>query len=180
MYSRDEIKHCLESRWRIKQIKIDLGIFLFILILCFIFSLIEVVVNLDDLINDPSPFLFVLIGVLSFLGVMALVIFPFLFYSYYDYKKILKLSKCSTLYEVILDHPSVSFSYRGAVYYTISIQTEEYHTITLETKPLWSNSLAFSMEEYNNKIVEVLYNQEEGRVIVLGLKNWEKSIHKRK
>lgn len=180
MYSKSEVMHCLECRWRKKQIKLDLGFLGFIAAVCVIFGLFEMVMHLDDFANYPDLFWIIPTSIVGFFCFLFLFFLPFIIYFYYDYKKILKLSEQSEVYEVLLDHPSTSYSYRRAVYYTVRFQTNERENITADTKPLWSSSIwVFSIEEYNNKKVEILYNKEEDRVIVLGLKDWQKNIYKK-
>lgn len=176
MYSPNELKHSLECRWRKKQIKLYLGILIFVFGICILFGCLTIVIHLDELLEDKMLLLNIFLTTLGILGVTCLCLVPFLIYSFNDYRKIIKLAENSTLHEVVLDHPSVSFNYRGAVYYTVHFQTQDNHSISLETKPLWSNFWFFPIEEYNNKKVEILYNKELNRVIVLGLKGWQKDI----
>ncbi|MDE6656376.1 MAG: hypothetical protein K2J85_05220, partial [Anaeroplasmataceae bacterium] len=65
-------------------------------------------------------------------------------------------------------------------YYTVRFQTNDGKNISADTKPLWSSSFwTFPIEEYNNKKVEILYYKEEDRVIVLGLKEWNKNMNEK-
>ncbi|MDE6656029.1 MAG: hypothetical protein K2J85_03460, partial [Anaeroplasmataceae bacterium] len=118
MYSKSEVMHCLECRWRKKQIKLNIGILGFISALIFIFGLFEIVIHLDDFPKHPDLFWILPTTLVGFICFLLLVFLPFIIYDYYDYKKILKLSEQAESYEVVLDHPSTSYFYRGAVYYT--------------------------------------------------------------
>ena len=75
---------------------------------------------------------------------------------------------------VILDAPGIIPGNRGCSYYfTVAIPTQDEEVLLLKTSPLWidkpnklSSSYAFSA--YLGKRVEMLYDREKNRVIVLG------------
>ncbi|MDE7385069.1 MAG: hypothetical protein K2M84_04855 [Anaeroplasmataceae bacterium] len=180
MYSQVELKHCLECRWRIKQVKYYCGILGFLFALSMIFALIAFVVNIDKVEQTGTVAGICFLTATIFIVTIFCTLLPFIIYSFNDYKKILRLSQNSSLYKVILDHPNTSFSYRGHVYYTVRFMTEDMKSISSDTKAMWSDFfLAFPMSEYNNKEVEILYNEEYDRVIVLGLKDWQKKIDRK-
>ncbi|MDE6660814.1 MAG: hypothetical protein K2J93_03190 [Anaeroplasmataceae bacterium] len=180
MYSREELKQCLECRWRKKQIKLDLMLLGILAAVFLVFGLFELILHLDDYKDYPDLLWILPTTLVGFLLLIFLFILPWMIYTYTDYKKVLKLSEQAELYDVILDHPSTSWGYRGAVYYTVRFQTNDRENITADTKPLWSSLPGvFPIEEYNNKKIEILYHKEENRVIVLGLKDWNKNINKK-
>lgn len=177
MYSQEELKQCLECKWRLKQVKYYLGILGFSFAVGMIFALVVFVVNIDKFENIGTVAGICFLTAAVFVLTIFLTLLPFIIYSFNDYKKIIKLSQNASFYKVILDHPNTSFYYRGHIYYTVRFMTEDMKSFSSDTKPMWSDFfLSFPMSEYNNKEVEILYNEEEDRVIVLGLKDWQKKI----
>lgn len=158
MYSQEELKQCLECRWRLKQVKYYLGIFSFLFALSMIFALIVFAININKFENvgTVAGICFLTAGI--FVVIIFCTLLPFIIYSFNDYKKILKLSQTASFYKVILDHPNTSFYYTGHIYYTVKFMTEDMKSISSDTKPMWSDFfLSFPMSEYNNKEVEILW-----------------------
>ena len=72
-------------------------------------------------------------------------------------------------YEVRLDHTGTSYWYRGAIYYTVTIETKAGYKVSADTKPLWSGGAfaSFRLDDYNNKKIEIAYNQNTDEMMVL-------------
>lgn len=77
------------------------------------------------------------------------------------------------LYEVMLDRPTASYLYKGYVYFTITIESEEGIRIYRKTKALWSDYIGskYKVWEYMNSKVWIAYNEERDRLVVLGLED---------
>ncbi|MDE6407297.1 MAG: hypothetical protein K2K48_07225 [Anaeroplasmataceae bacterium] len=176
MYNEEELKQCLECRWRKRQVKFHLGLLAFLVALSMLFALIVFVVEATKYEDIGVVAAISFLTALGFDGVVLCVLLPFIIYELHEYKKILRFSSHAVLYKVFLNQPNVSFNYRSCVYYTVSFNTEDRKHISANTRPMWSSYafLSFPLDEYNNKEVEILYNQIEDKVIVLGLKNWHK------
>ena len=71
-------------------------------------------------------------------------------------------------YEVILDKPNTSFNYRHSIYYTVSFTTKTGKKIIKDTAPIFSDwgNIA-SLHDYNNKKVNIAYNEKNDTLIVL-------------
>ena len=68
------------------------------------------------------------------------------------------------IYEVKLDNISTSYMYRGAVYYTVTINHKK-----VDTNPIFSSSF-FSkhlLEDYNNKTVIGLFGETLNKFYVI-------------
>ena len=75
-------------------------------------------------------------------------------------------------YEVILDKPNTSFNYRHSLYYTVSFTTKTGKKIIKDTAPIFSDwgNIA-SLHDYNNKKVNIAYNEKNDTLIVLSKQN---------
>ena len=71
-------------------------------------------------------------------------------------------------YEVMLDNVSTSYAYRGAVYYTVTINDEGV-TRQVSTNAYFSSSMfaKFNLEDYNNKRVIGLYDSQMDRFYIV-------------
>ena len=85
-------------------------------------------------------------------------------YSYSKMRYLLKNFENMQIYEVKLDNISTSYMYRGAVYYTVTINNKK-----VDTNPIFS-SLFLSkhlLNEYNNKTVIGLFDESLNKFYVI-------------
>lgn len=130
-----------------------------------------------------SIFLFILlfvilVGVLSrFTPLIIAVMFPAmgvtgaLTYEIVQYVRLIKHVEDYEVYEVLLDRPVTSFLNRGNVYFMVGFKLKCGTTIMRKTKPIWSDfplSL-FQAWEYTNAMVDVAYDENRDRMVVLGI-----------
>lgn len=101
------------------------------------------------------------------------VFIPLVLYYVNRLRGLFRDCKAYELYDAVLDHPGTSWVYRGAVYYTVSFVTNDGEQVRMDTMPLWTGSVFADnpLEKYNNKRIDLLYDREGYRVIVLGLHN---------
>ena len=68
------------------------------------------------------------------------------------------------IYEVKLDNISTSYMYRGAVYYTVTINNKK-----VDTNPIFSSSIfsKYSLNEYNNKTIIGLFDKTLNKFYVI-------------
>ena len=161
MTGRD-IKNAMEAKWRKKQIRIfifAIGGWELFLCLAGLFC---------ALTYGNFALSFEIVGLVA--GVCLLIFAPFVLFYVYQYISLFRNRENFIVYEVVLDHPSTSYWYRGAVYYTVSFVTTQNIRVTADTKPLWSSGLFadFPLEEYNNQKIYVAYNDQTEMLIVLG------------
>lgn len=165
MVTKEQVKGSAEARWRLNQIKMY-GITL--LVVAFLVAAFTLIRSTDT----------VHIGILweSYgitMAILACVLLPFILFDLWHYAKIVIGWQHYERYTVLLDRPGTSGIYRGAVYYTVTFTAKDGETVTMDTKPLWSSGVfaLFRLEEYNNKQVDILYDPNQGRIVVLGLAN---------
>ena len=101
--------------------------------------------------------------------VFALMFLPFVLFALYKYRSLFKNLNDYEIYEVCLDHPGTSYWYRGAIYYTVIIETKAGYRVSKDTKSLWSGGAfaSFHLDDYNNKKIKVAYNQSADEMMVL-------------
>lgn len=162
-YTKEEIKNSIECKWWKKQIYFLLGI---VGILFIIFLAASLYVGLET-----ADFSLILSIIGCTFGINLIILGPMLIYYLYQYYKIIKNYEKYEKYIVLLDKPSTSWHYRGAVYYTVSFVTGDNERKVLDTKPLFSSSLfsGFDLKDYNNKKINILYDSLENKVICINL-----------
>ena len=95
---------------------------------------------------------------------MLIIFGPFMLYSYRKMRYLLKNYENMQIFEVKLDNISTSYMYRGAVYYTVTINNKK-----VDTNPIFS-SLFLSkhlLNEYNNKTVIGLFDESLNKFYVI-------------
>ena len=94
-----------------------------------------------------------------------LIIFGFfMLYSYRKMRYLLKNYENMQIFEVKLDNISTSYMYKGAVYYTVTINNSK-----VDTNPIFSSSF-FSkhlLEDYNNKTVIGLFDEALNKFYII-------------
>ena len=102
------------------------------------------------------------------MAIYSVIYLPFV--AYYGYKMLYILKHYSEFnsYEVMLDNVSTSQMYRGAVYYTVTINDEGV-TKQVSTNAYFSSGMfaKYPLEDYNNKQVIGLYDSQMDRFYIL-------------
>ena len=148
------MKNSVEYGWRKSSLCWLLGVW----------AVIAVMMLFATLIGSLGDIKYIGLSLKIWLIVTAIYSAIFLpFVAFYGYKMhyILKHYTEFHAYEVMLDNVSTSYAYRGAVYYTVTVN-EDGCTIQVATNPYFSSSLfaRFPLEEFNNKRVIGLYDSQ--------------------
>ena len=159
-FTKEDIKNSVEYQWRKTS-------FCWLLV---IWAVIAVVMLFSVLIigfNNIKAGM----GLQVWLIVMAIYSAIYLpFVAYYGYKMLYILKRYTEFnsYEVMLDNVSTSYTYRGAVYYTVVINCEG-ETRQVCTNAYFSSSIfaKFTLEDYNNKKVLGLYDDQRGKFYIV-------------
>jgi hypothetical protein len=99
---------------------------------------------------------------------MGIFIGIFCLYYYLKMKYLLKNYEKMKCYETILDRPSTSYEYRGALYYTVVINDSGVSK-QVSTNPYFSSSFTsiYHPEDFNNKKVIGLYDAEMDKFYII-------------
>ena len=156
-----DIKQSVEYQWRNRQIKILLGIWLFISIAIFIVPLIGIIMNFE------------IIGValliwLIFVFMFGVMLGGFSLYYYFKNRYLIRNYMNFTSHEVVLDKVATSYMSRGSIYYKVTIYDGKTR-IEVDTNPYFSSYLfsKFLPEDYNNKKVVGLYDKHVNKFYIL-------------
>ena len=155
--SKDDILNSVEYQWRKHQLVLYFYFWLIISIITIFIPLAIGITNLE----------YIAVVALSCLGVIILIFLivgSFMLYSYSKMRYLLKNFENMQIYEVKLDNISTSYMYRGAVYYTVTINNKK-----VDTNPIFS-SLFLSkhlLNEYNNKTVIGLFDESLNKFYVI-------------
>lgn len=160
-FTENEIKQSVEYQWRNNQIKILLGIWLFISIAIFIVPLLGMIMELEIIGVTLLIWLFFVIMFGVILGGFSL---SYYFKNKYFVKNYMNFS----CHEVVLDKVVTSLMTRGSVYYKVTIYDGNVKK-EVETNPYFSNYLfsKFLPEDYNNKKVVGLYDKNENKFYII-------------
>lgn len=160
-FTENEIKQSVEYQWRNNQIKILLGIWLFISIAIFIVPLLGMIMELEIIGVTLLIWLFFVIMFGFFLGGFSL---SYYFKNKYFVKNYMNFS----CHEVVLDKVVTSLMSRGSIYYKVTI-IDENTKKEIDTNPYFSNYLfsKFLPEDYNNKKVVGLYDKKENKFYII-------------
>ena len=159
-FTKEDIKNSVEYKWRKNSFCLLLGIWAFIAAVMLFGVLI---IGFDDI--KPG------MGMQVWLIVMAIYSVIYLpFVAYYGYKMLYILKHYTEFnsYLVMLDNVSTSQMYRGAVYYTVTINDEGV-TKQVSTNAYFSSGMfsKFPLEDYNNKKVVGLYDSKMDRFYII-------------
>ena len=113
-FTENEIKQSVEYQWRNNQIKIYLGIWLFISIAIFIVPLMGIIMDFE------------IIGVTLFIWLVFVIMFGvilggFSLSYYFKIKYFVKNNMNFSCHEVVLDKVVTSLMSRGSIYYKVTI-----------------------------------------------------------
>ena len=160
-FTENEIKQSVEYQWRNNQIKILLGIWLFISIAIFIVPLLGMIMELEIIGVTLLIWLFFVIMFGVILGGFSL---SYYFKNKYFVKNYMNFS----CHEVVLDKVVTSLMSRGSIYYKVTI-IDENTKKEIDTNPYFSNYLfsKFLPEDYNNKKVVGLYDKNEKKFYII-------------
>lgn len=160
-FTENEIKQSVEYQWRNNQIKILLGIWLFISIAIFIVPLLGMIMELEIIGVTLLIWLFFVIMFGVILGGFSL---SYYFKNKYFVKNYMNFS----CHEVVLDKVVTSLMSRGSIYYKVTIIDENIKK-EVDTNPYFSNYLfsKFIPEDYNNKKVVGLYDKNENKFYII-------------
>ncbi len=160
-FTENEIKQSVEYQWRNNQIKILLGIWLFISIAIFIVPLLGIIMELEIIGVTLLIWLFFVIMFGVILGGFSL---SYYFKNKYFVKNYMNFS----CHEVVLDKVVTSLMRRGSIYYKVTI-IDENTKKEIDTNPYFSNYLfsKFLPEDYNNKKVVGLYDKNENKFYII-------------
>ena len=155
--SKEDILNSVEYQWRKHQLVLYFYFWLIISIITIFIPLAIAITNLE----------YIVIIILSWLGfiIFMLIIFgPFMLYSYRKMRYLLKSYENMQIFEVKLDNISTSYMYRGAVYYTVTINNKK-----VDTNPIFSSSFLskYLLNEYNNKTVIGLFDESLNKFYVI-------------
>ena len=155
--SKDDILNSVEYQWRKHQLVLYFYFWLIISIITIFIPLAIGITNLE----------YIAVVALSCLGVIIfifLIFGSFMLYSYSKMRYLLKNYENMQIFEVKLDNISTSYMYKGAVYYTVTINNKK-----VDTNPIFSSSI-FSkhlLEDYNNKTVIGLFDKTLNKFYVI-------------
>ena len=155
--SKDDILNSVEYQWRKHQLVLYFYIWLIISIITIFIPLALAITNLEYIAVITLSWLGFIIFILIILGALML-------YSYSKMRYLLKNYENMQIYEVKLDDIQTSYMYRGAVYYTVTINNSK-----VDTNPIFSSSF-FSkhlLEDYNNKTVIGLFDKALNKFYVI-------------
>lgn len=150
--TKEEIKNSVECQWRKFHAKQLLVIYLIIVVATLFVPLILLTKYGTEYLGQ---------GIITWLIcilVLGLLFGVFVLYYYFKYRYLLKSYKNFNCYEVVLDNVATSYSYR-AIYYIVTFNHNG-KTKKVDTNPYFSTTIfsKFSPEEYNNKKVIGLYD----------------------
>jgi len=164
MLTKEIIKAALDAKWHLHNLKVY-GV------VSLIYGVIMLFIAVFSSLMHGDFVLAISITGSVFL-VFALALSPFVIYEFYRYKSLFKSIESYEQGEAKLDRPSTSYWVRGAIYYTVTFKTSSGETVTVDTRPMWSSSpfAQNQLDDYNNKTVNVAYDKDSDRLIVLELK----------
>ena len=155
--SKEDILNSVEYQWRKHQLVLYFYFWLIISIITIFIPLAIGITNLE----------YIAVVALSCLGVIIfifLIFGSFMLYSYSKMRYLLKNYENMQIYEVKLDDISTSYMYRGAVYYTVTINNKK-----VDTNPIFSSSFLskYLLNDYNNKTVIGLFDESLNKFYVI-------------
>lgn len=160
-FTKEDIKNSVEYRWRKTSFCWLLGIWAVIAMVMLFGTLI---MSLDNI--KYIGLSFQIWGIVT--AIYSAIFLPFVVFYGYKMFYILKHYAEFNSYEVMLDNVSTSYAYRGAVYYTVTINDEGV-TRQVSTNAYFSSSMfaKFTLEDYNNKKVVGLYDSQMDKFYII-------------
>ena len=160
-FTENEIKQSVEYQWRNRQIKILLGIWVFISVA---FSTVPIMCVIMDFETIGVALLIWLVFVIMFGVILGGFSLSYYFKNKYFVKNYMNFS----CHEVVLDKVVTSLMTRGSVYYKVTIYDGNVKK-EVDTNPYFSNYLfsKFLPEDYNNKKVVGLYDIQMDKFYII-------------
>ena len=159
-FTKEDMKNSIEYRWRKTSFCYLLGIWALIAVVMLLGVLI---IGFDGIRAGMSLQIWLIV-----MGIYSAIYLPIV--AYYGYKMlyILKHYRDLDSYEVMLDNVSTSYAYRGAVYYTVTVN-EGGVTRQVSTNPYFSSGILakFPLEDYNNKRAVGLYDSQTDKFYII-------------
>ena len=158
-----DIKNSVEYFWRKRQIIWLFAAFGITICAAIIYCIFQAMLTGD--------FLIVLIVFFASIFTIALILVPFVIYFFVKLRYLTKNYFKLPLFEVELQDIHTSFSYRGAVYFSVHIKTDEISR-KVDTNPLfssWSWTGKLELERYNGKKVRALFDEKLDKLFVIDL-----------
>ena len=159
-FTKEEIKESLEYTWRKSSLKWILILWAVIAVLMTLPMLVLGIGNMENFIFTAQIWLLVM-------AIYTAILLPFILYYFYKMRYLVKHYNEFSAHEVVLDNPSTSHLYRGAVYYTVTVNDEDAMR-EVDTNPYFASGIAaFSLNEYNNKRVVGLYDGNADKFYII-------------
>lgn len=160
MVSRSMVKDTMEYQWRGQQWKLYLVIFGVVMLFTPMVSLFQSTTGIEDFLP----------AMLISAAIYGVIFLPAVLYPMFRQWQLLQRCDHYRKYSVKLCNPVTSMLYKGAVYYRVVFQTEDGETVVCNTSPMFSSAIfaAFVLEDYNNKTVDIYYDEEKHKVILVG------------
>lgn len=160
-FTKDDIKNSVEYGWRKNTVT-------WLLVTSAIVAVVMLFATLIPSLSDIRHIGLSLRICLTIVAFYTVILLPFV--AFYSYKMVYLLKHYTEFnsYEVILDNISTSYAYRGAVYYTVTIN-EDGVTRQVNTNPYFSSGFfaKFVLEDYNNKKVVGLYDSQMDKFYII-------------
>ena len=159
-FTKEDIKNSVEYGWRKTSFCWLLGIWAVIAVVMLFGVLI---IGFDDIKAGMGLQVWLIV-----MAIYSVIYLPFVAYYGYKILYILKHYAEFNSYEVMLNIVSTSYAYRGAVYYTVTINDEGV-TRQVDTNAYFSSSMfaKFTLEDYNNKKVIGLYDNQMDKFYII-------------
>ena len=159
-FTKEDIKNSVEYGWRKTSFCLLLGIWVFIAAVM-LFGIL--IIGFDDIKAGMGMQVWLIV-----MAIYSVIYLPFV--AYYGYKMLYILKHYTEFnsYLVMLDNVSTSQMYRGAVYYTVTINDEGV-TKQVSTNAYFSSGMfaKYPLEDYNNKQVIGLYDSQMDRFYII-------------
>lgn len=160
-FTKEDIKNSVEYQWR-KNAATWLFVIWAVIAVVMLFA--TLVMSFDDIKYIGMSFQIWLIVT----AIYSAVLLPFVAFYFYKMIYLLKHYEQFNSYEVMLDNVSTSYAYRGAVYYTVTVNDEGV-TRQVTTNPYFSSGIfaKFTLEDYKNKRVIGLYDSQMDKFYII-------------
>ena len=160
-FTKEDIKNSVEYVWRKNTVTWLFVTSTIVAVVMFIATLIPALTNIRHFSLAVDIWL-------SIIAFYTVTLVPFVAFYGYKMSYLLKHFTEFNSYEVMLDYISTSYAYRGAIYYTVTINDDGV-TSEVNTNPYFSSALfsKFTLEDYNNKKVVGLYDSKMDKFYIV-------------
>lgn len=103
-------------------------------------------------------------------AVLGVCFLPIWIYLWVKMSHLSKSADGFVVAQTILDKPHLTGGKNRHVYFTVTFDDGNGNKVTADTTPLFGGGWfdLYLLEDYNNKTVDIAYNSETGKVVVLG------------